>query len=560
MNKRLPFRIALTFLIGLPLVGHAASLNWDGSTGNGLWSDANNWTAAQVPVVGDIVTLGDSSTNAPQAITLSSQGTLTQLTLNASGNRTYSLTGSTLEFRRTAASAAKISWTASAGRKDVTINSDILVSGTDETQAVALLIDGGNADAPTLTINGNLAGSTGGGYGARTLNYSSLNRLVINGANSLTGLEWSKGEIVAGSSTALGLGTVIVNTASTTLSLRSDVNVLSSGPNSWSTSVTTNLRISEESQSSANRTLTLNARATGAGSLQWIDNVNSTGNLILDSKYAGTHNIGSLVTNATAIVRFSQSGNAGFSGVMSGAGQLEQRGAGTTTLSGSNTYTGKTIIASGTLTLGAAGSFANSSEINLGTSGTQGTLNVTAKSSFAFGSGQKVSGFGTINIGTGKTVTISGELSPGNSPGKVSITGNLALDNTTATTMELSGTGGVKGTDFDNVTVTEALTYDGTLSIVNFGGFNLYQVGTYSLFDFASQTGNFDSVTFGGNALSYSAGVWSGNSGGFEYSLTLSSGDLAVSAIPEPGAVALASLGAAFLLSFRRRLRPGKSL
>jgi hypothetical protein len=88
MNKRLPFRIALTFLIGLPLVGHAASLNWDGSTGNGLWSDANNWTAAQVPVVGDIVTLGDSSTNAPQAITLSSQGTLTQLTLNASGNRT----------------------------------------------------------------------------------------------------------------------------------------------------------------------------------------------------------------------------------------------------------------------------------------------------------------------------------------------------------------------------------------------------------------------------------------------------------------------------------------
>src|SRR5690606_20231303 len=98
---------------------------------------------------------------------------------------------------------------------------------------------------------------------------------------------------------------------------------------------------------------------------------------------------------------------ASFDGVIeNGAGTvaLVKVGTGTQTLGGVNTYTGVTTIADGTLALGANGSIAASSGVNLGTAASQGTLDVSAKNDFAFGVAQSVSGFGTINLGASKTV------------------------------------------------------------------------------------------------------------------------------------------------------------
>jgi len=276
--------------------------------------------------------------------------------------------------------------------------------------------------------------------------------------------------------------------------------------------------------------------ASGSGAV----NFNNSGAMgFADS---GAHTLTLTGTNVGANTLAAVIGNS------SGATSFTKSGVGTWVLSGANTYTGATTITAGTLILASTGTIANSSGVNLGTSGSQGTLDLTSKASYAFGAGQTVSGFGTINIGAGKTVTIA-HLAPGNSPGQVSVTGSLII--TTDTTMELAGSGGVKGTDFDNTTATEALTYGGTLSIVSFGGFNINQVGTYSLFDFSSQSGNFSSVSVGGTALVYGASVWTGSNSGFDYSFALATGDLTV--VPEPVTWALLAFSLTTIMVLRRR-------
>ncbi|HSI07821.1 MAG TPA: autotransporter-associated beta strand repeat-containing protein [Rariglobus sp.] len=257
---------------------------------------------------------------------------------------------------------------------------------------------------------------------------------------------------------------------------------------------------------------------TGSGSLVLADNAASS--------------------NAVALT-LKTSASASYSGILSGAGSITKTGAGTQTLSAANTYAGNTTISAGTLALGASGTFANSPVINLGTSGSQGTLDLTAKSSFAFGTGQTLSGYGTVNIGAGKTVTINGNLAVGNSPGVITVTGDTALGGTATTTMELAGSGGVAGTDSDKLAVSGALTFGGTLNIVSFGGYDLAQAGTYDLFGFGSQSGNFSLVSVSGQALTNNTTYWSATNlggSGFDYTFTLSTGDLVVAAtaVPEP--------------------------
>jgi len=83
-----------------------------------------------------------------------------------------------------------------------------------------------------------------------------------------------------------------------------------------------------------------------AGTLQ-VGNGGTTGNL-------GT---GTITNNATLI--YKRSDSFGVADVIAGTGVLRQEGTGTLTLSGSNTYTGATIVNSGTLAI--------SSDANLGT-------------------------------------------------------------------------------------------------------------------------------------------------------------------------------------------------
>jgi autotransporter-associated beta strand protein len=143
---------------------------------------------------------------------------------------------------------------------------------------------------------------------------------------------------------------------------------------------------------------------------------------------------GSIVGNITnnGILAFNRSDTFTFPGVISGTGALQQIGTGTTILTGSNTYTGDTTISAGALIVN--GSIASSSLT---------TVN----------SGASLLGTGTVGT---TIVKAGGFLAPGNSPGTMTVAGNLAFESgafyivqlnpTTASSTNASGTASLAGT------------------------------------------------------------------------------------------------------------------
>lgn len=137
---------------------------------------------------------------------------------------------------------------------------------------------------------------------------------------------------------------------------------------------------------------------------------------------------------------------------------------------------------------GASGGFTGSTEITGGTLLVGGTL----------GGGVSVSGAGMLGGSGTLTGNVSinegGTLAPGNSPGTLTIAGNLDLNAGSTSIFELGEAGVVGGANNDLVAVTGNLALNGgTIRIQRGAGFS---GGQYTLFTYGSLTGALGNMTF----------------------------------------------------------------
>ena len=167
-------------------------------------------------------------------------------------------------------------------------------------------------------------------------------------------------------------------------------------------------------------------------------------------------------------------------------GGLTKLGAGTLTLSATETYNGPTTVSNGTLALSSSASLAGSAGFTLAS----GTFDVSAVSgSFTLGSGQKITGNGTVN---GDFYVASGAtLAPGGSIGTLTFNNSLALASGGTNVFEISHSPLTN----DTAKILGPLACGGTLLVTNIGTDALAAGDSFKLFDAATYSGTFQSVT-----------------------------------------------------------------
>ncbi len=382
---------------------------------------------------------------------------LTANVIDLTINQTSSLAFSG-QFTGTAANLIKI------GAAQLTLlgaNSGQIASTTINAGSLAI----GNAALTSATFGGDVAISVTGANtglffrpgGTQTMVYSGN----ITGAGNVTvnGNAGATTNITGGSSSFTGNTTVSAGT------------LRISGDNLWSSASATTVN--------TGTTLRLDGDQT-------IKNLsgNGTVNIFTDNK--------TLTVNSVA--------GTSFTGVITGSGDLAKSGAGTLTLSNTNTYTGDTLVSAGTLVIN----------------------NALTSPLVTVNDGATLRGTGTL-----QDLALAGTYGPGNSAALVFLD-SLTMTSTGILQMELGGTG--RGSDYDALNIANVFSVDGTLSVSFINSYFPGSAVTFDLFNFGSLTGTFASL----DLPSLTAGLsWNTDA-------LYSDGQLSITgtAIPEPSTYA----------------------
>lgn len=129
---------------------------------------------------------------------------------------------------------------------------------------------------------------------------------------------------------------------------------------------------------------------------------------------------------------------------------------------------------------------------------------------------------------------------PGNSPGELTVDGDLTLTDTSITVIEIAGTTPGIATGYDVINVTGILTLGGTLQIELLDGFIPDVADVFNFFNAPTTLAQFDDFIFP---------VFEGNTLAFD-----GTGQLIVSAVPVPPAIWL-FISALALVARGRRIR-----
>ncbi|KVN32784.1 hypothetical protein WJ64_11365 [Burkholderia ubonensis] len=266
----------------------------------------------------------------------------------------------------------------------------------------------------TLTLTGSNAYSGGTTISAGTLRVSANYNLgAANGSLTFDG------------------GTL--NTTDSFTSVRATT--LNAGGGRFSTDVGTVLTMSGVIGGSGNLAKTDDGTLTLTGSNSYTGGTSILGGTLQlgDGGSAGGI-MGDVANHGT--LAFNRSDRVVFNGVVSGTGQLQQIGAGTTVLTGDHSYTGGTTISGGTLQLGnggSTGSIMGDVRVEAG-----GALAVERDGAFTLGNALSGSGLVTtrtngqaFDFGAGTGAAFTGTLAVGNSQFDLSGVNTVALTNAT---------------------------------------------------------------------------------------------------------------------------------
>ncbi len=416
-------------------------------------------------------------------------GTVTAGTVNYSSTATSALNNVVLGGGSNSGTVNQTAGRINVGT-DVRLNTALGKAGTYNLSGGGILAVGGkvNVGERSSTSNFNLSGDA-------SLTAASLNLAIFTASsNSAT-----VGTVTQSGTSTATVGTVTLTGASNDATTHTATYNLNGG-----TLTTGSITAGAYTGTGGSNTSTFNfaggtlkASATTATFMQGLTTANvKNGGAIIDTN-------GFNVTIGQGLVKFAGSTT----------DTLTKLGTGTLTLSGTNTYTGKTTVTAGNLTLASTGSLASSTiEVATGAIFDAGTAVMTK--TFNLAEGAVVSGLFTAT-------------------GTTTVTANLA-------------------DGFSQIASGLTFTKAGSLNLLlsNVGG------GEYSLFT-GGFAGAFASVSISGTALTDDGGgVFSGKIGEFNFSYNDNVGinTLTISAVPEPATYAfLAGLGILGFVVYRRR-------
>lgn len=465
-----------------------------------------------------------ASTGAGQGITLNSGATLATGNFLYVGDQDYSISGTgTIRNNNTGANGYAILTNYGTGK--LTVGSGISLANT--TASVGYY-GSGLIDVQSASI------SSGGTQFFTMVRLSATNAINFGATASGVG----SGALTIGSGGILEIGA--------SASLTRNVAASGAGTLAW-------MGDGGFSAFGGDRTVNL---ASGGG-LAWASTAGFVGNgyaLILGSDYSdskltfqnaidfGTGNREVRVKDGVS----SANVDGELSGVLGGSGgSLSKTGAGTLSVTGSNTYTGGTFITAGSLL------------VNNTTGSGTGTGAVYVQATAKLGGGGTISG----------AVFVEGSLAPGNSIGTLS-TGALTIANTGSLAVELGRDAGVAVSDQVSVTGSVTLASGADLKLTLYSGltspqegdifFLVNNDGTDAISGVFSELNGVTTLLTEGSQFFWNSQAWRITyEADFDGGVFTGGNDLAIQAVPEPETWLLVTVaGLVMLFNGRRRRVP----
>lgn len=334
--------------------------------------------------------------------------------------------------------------------------------------------------------------------GAGSVSRSGTGTLTLSGANAYTGTTTISGGKLADAAAGAFSAASAVNMTGGVLEVNHNETIPGLGGTGGSTTIANGATLTINNTSAASYSYA--GAISGSGALTKAD----TGSLSLTG--ANTHTGGTTITGGTltigdgtttgtvsgdivnnASLVFNRSDANMYAGNVSGTGNLNKFGTGTLTLTGSSSYTGSTVLSSGTLNLGSVNAIGSSGTIHF----IAGTLQFSTANTTDYSARFSNAGSQAFKIDTnGKTVTFASALSSTGGTLTKTGTGTLILTGTNtytgSTTVDSgvlrivadTGLGGAPGTATPNslnITSGAALETNGTFTLnanrgINVGG------------------------------------------------------------------------------------------